>query len=478
MKLNFNLKRLFILSLALLSICILTSCEEERAQIDNVVAIGYLNGDIYLLSSENNSLLLEGYDLIQESVDEYMYFREDNLYGYINIRGKEVIEAKYERAYPMKENKAVVVSDGKHHIIDNNGKVLFTLPTNIVSTSYFSDNYLRVELDGKYGFLKYDESTNEFILPSEFVYDYALPFSEGYAVVGIETHETPVEGSVSTTTVKYNYLRNDFILLFENFDLDEAESFNNGFAKVGKFTKDVKVESVGTGNQYKPPKYYDMNVYYYIDLSGKYLIDKTTNLPLECHYGSNVDNGVISTAKFKYYINDSIIDNLFKDYTFYKDDGSIIYNSNWAQTPHENINIFWPTNLMPLGYNHIFGVGKQSISWTIYVGIENEVDFSALSITIDQTADWVKELAGEYYKPTSYIEATAKYPYHLSDIVIPKHSTDQRPLMVAQVSFQENGKYGLLQFNYDKESEEQTTDIMNLYSVYYIVPPIFDRIVL
>lgn len=478
MKSNFKLKKLVILGLALLSIGVLTSCEEEREQIDNVVAIGYLNNDIYLLSSDNNSLLLEGYDLIQENIDEYMYFRQDGLFGYIDIRGKEVIQAKYERAYPMKENKAVVVSEGKHQIINNKGDVLYTLPNNVISTSYFSENFLRVELDGKYGFLQFKEETNEFILPGEFVYDYALPFSEGYAVVGIETHTSQVEGAATNTSVKYNYLRNDFILLFENFDLDDAESFSNGLAKVGKYTKDVKVESVGTGNQYKPPKYYDMNVYYYINTSGKYLIDKSTNMPLECHYGSSSANGVITTAKFKYYINDSIIDNLFKDYTFYKDDGTVIYNSNWAQTPHENINIFWPTNLMPLGPNHIFGVGKQSISWTIYVGIESEVDFSALSITIDQNQEWVKQLAGEYYKPTSYIEATAKYPYHLSDIIIPSHSNDQRPLMVAQVSFQENGKYGLLQFNYDKESEEQTTDIMSLYSVYYIVPPIYDRIVL
>lgn len=478
MNLHFRLKRFVILSLALLSICVLTSCNEEEKQIDNVIAIGYLNKDIYLLNSDNSSLLLEGYDLIQETIDEYMYFREDNLFGYINIRGKEVIEATYERAYLMKENKAVVVKDGKHLIINNEGKVLYTLPNNVTSTSYFSEGFLRVELNGKYGFLKYDEENDTFILPGEFAYDFALPFSNGYAVVGIETHETPVEGSVSITKIKYNYLRNDFILLFEDFNLDEAESFKNGLAKVGMFKEDVKVESVGTGNQYKPPKYYDMNVYNYIDLSGKYIIDEDTNKPLECHYGSSFENGIISTAIFKYYINDAIIDNLFKVYTFYKADGTKIYESCFEQTPHENINIFWPTNLMPLGPNHVFGVGKQSISWTINLAIDEEIDFTPLTIKVDPTSSWVSELAGEYYKPNSYIESTAKYPYHLSDIYIPKFSTDTRPLMIAQISFQENGKYGLLQFNYDHEHEDNVTDIVSLYSVYYIIPPIYDRIVL
>lgn len=478
MKFYFNLKRFVILSLALLLTGILTSCKEERKQIDNVIAIGYLNDDIYLLSSDNNSLLLEGYDLIQESIDEYMYFRQDGLYGYINIKGKEVISATYEKAYLMKENKAVVVQDGKHLIIDNNGKILYTLPNNVTSTSYFSENFLRIESDGKYGFLKYDEETNTFILPGEFPYDFALPFKEGYAVVGVEKHETPVEGSISTTKIKYNYLRKDFILLFEDYIYDEAESFSNGLAKVGIFTEDVKVESVGTGNQYKPPKYYDMNVYYYIDLSGKYLIDQSTEKPLECHYGSTYENGVLSTAILKYYINDAIIDNLFKDYTFYQGDGKRIYESCFAQTPHENVNIFWPTNLMPLGPNHVFAVGKQSISWTINLAIDTDVDFTVLPIEIDSTKEWVSELAGEYYKPTSYIEATAKYPYHLSDIYIPKFSTDTRPIMIAQVSFQENGKYGILQFNYDYESEDNVTDIASLYSVYYIIAPIYDRIVL
>ena len=478
MKLNFNLKRLVILSLALLSLGVITSCKEERKQIDNVIAIGYLNDDIYLLSSDNNSLLLEGYDLIQESIDEYMYFRKDNLYGYINVKGKEVIAPTYERAYLMKENKAVVVKDGKHLIINNEGEVLYTLPNNITSNSYFSENYLKIELNGKFGFLKYDEETNEFILPGEFAYDFALPFSEGYAVVGIEEHNTPVEGAVSTTSIKYNYLRNDYILLFEEYSFDEAESFSNGLAKVGIFTNDVRVESVGTGNQSKPPKYYDMNVYYYIDLSGKFLIDQSTNAPLECHYGSSFENGVISTAIIKYYINDAIIDNLFKDYTFYNGNGEKLYESCFEQTAHENINIFWPTNLMPLGPNHVFGVGKQSVSWTIMLAIEDDLNFTSLAITVDPQAQWVSNLAGEYYKPNSYIEATSKYPYHLSDIYIPKYSNDTRPLMVAQISFQENGKYGLLQFNYDYESEEQVTDIASLYSLYYIVPPIYDRIVL
>ncbi len=476
---NLKLTKKFVI-LSLIAICIfgLTSCKKERSEIDNVVAIGYINNDIYLINSENDSLLLEGYDLIQESIDEYMYFRKDGLFGYINIKGKEIIAPTYERAYPMKENKAVVVSEGKHQIINNEGKVLYTLPNNVISTSYFSENFLKVEMNGKFGFLEYIEETNTFILPGEFAYDYALPFSEGYAVVGKETVVESPEVSLPTTSVKYNFLRHDNILLFEEYLFDEADSFTNGLAKVGKFTEGVKVESVGTGLQYKPPKYYDMNVYYYIDANGKYLIDYATNKPLECHYGSRCENGIISTAIFRYYINDSIIDNLFKDYTFYQNDGTRIYESCFAQTPHENINIFWPTNLMPVGPNHVFACGKQSVSWTINLAIENDVEFTSLSITTDPEQQWVKDLANEYYKPTSFIEATVKYPYHIGNISTPKYSTDQRPLMVAQVSFQENGKYGILQLNYDELIAEESRKIADAYSVYYIIPPIYDRIIL
>lgn len=465
-----------IILLLVVSLLTLVSCNTNKKEINNVVGIGYIGSDIYLLSNDNNSLLLEGYDLIEENIDEFMYVRKNGLFGYINIKGKEIIKPSFDRAFSMKEGKAVIIKDGSYHIINTSGKILYTLPANVTSTSYFSNNRLVVERDGKYGYLIYDENNNTFILPGEFPYTKALPFSEGYGVVAI--CEQSEEKDLPENKVKYNYLGLNGNLLFESYIFDDATSFKEGLAKVGVYTSRVRVESVGTGNQEKPAKYYDMNVYSYIDYEGSYLIDASTGKKLECLYGTNICDGVITTAIFKYYINDSIVDNLFRDYKFYTRDGEVIYDECFTYTSHENINIFWPTNTVELGNNHIFGVGKQSVSWNVVLAIKGELDFKTINFKIDPTEAWVEELAHTYYTSTSFIESNVKYPYHLSDFKVPEFSENKLPLTVAQVSFNDNGKYGLLQLNYDESILESETNIAKAYSISYIIPPIYDRIVL
>ena len=39
-------------------------------------------------------------------------------------------------------------------------------------------------------------------------------------------------------------------------------------------------------------------------------------------------------------------------------------------------------------------------------------------------------------------------------------------------------KYGILQLNYDELIAEESRKIADAYSVYYIIPPIYDRIIL
>lgn len=471
-KLKLHLKKAFFILLLVFSLTCFSACTTKDQSIENVVAIGYLGNDIYLLSNDNNSLLLEGYDLIEESIDEYMYIRKNGLYGYINIKGKEIIKPSFTKAFSMNENKAVVIKDGLYHIIDLSGNIIYTLPNNVTSTSYFSENRLVVERDGMYGYLIYDEESSTFILPGEFPYSRALPFSEGYGVVA--TEQTVDE----KTSVKYNFLSKEGHLLFETYCFDEAESFHEGLAKVATFTKSVRVESVGTGNEVKPPRYYDMNVYSYIDKEGNYLIDSSTGNKLECLYGTNICDGVITTAIFKYYLNDSIVDNLFRDYTFYTKDGDIIYDDCFTYTSHENINIFWPTNTVELGNNHIFGVGKQSVSWNIVLANKDSLEFKNINYKIDSNEKWIKDLADLYYTSTAFIESNVKYPYHMSDFKKPVFANNTLPLTVVQVSFNDNGKYGILQLNYDESILESETNIAKAYFVSYIVPPIYDRIVL
>ena len=472
-----KLKNKFII-IMLFFICSLTlfSCKEIKT-IDNVIAIGYLDNEIYLINSNNDSLLLEGYDLIQENVDNYMYVRKDNKYGYIDIHGKEIIEPTYDKAFAMKEDKAVVRIDGKYLIINSKGETLYTLPKNILSNSYFSNDKLLVEKNGNFGFLTYNAENNTFSLPGEFPFDYASAYSEGFAAVGMKFEEES-ENGITTSSIKYNYLNTNNILLFPEYKFDEAYPFANGYAKVGVFTKGVEVPGVDYDpSNYLPSHYHDMMVYRYLKTNGNYIIDQTTNEPLECHYGSNPSDGVLTTAIMKYFNVSGLGSNLFKSYSFYTVDGKKIYESCFTYSHLSNINVFWPTNMVSYGPNHFFAFGKQSISWSLLIPVEGNLDFNKLPITVNIEEKWVETLSEEYFLSKEMIVLHSQNPFYVTDIIRPSNSTDIRPIMTVQISFNDNAKYGIIQFNFDEDLAEQYEDTTKGYSAYYIIPPIYDRIV-
>ena len=68
-------------------------------------------------------------------------------------------------------------------------------------------------------------------------------------------------------------------------------------------------------------------------------------------------------------------------------------------------------------------------------------------------------------------------PFYVSDIFRSAYAKDTRPLMITQISFNNNSKYGIIQFNYDEELAKEAEETTDAYSAYYIIPPIYDRIV-
>lgn len=468
LKKHFKIK-LTIYSLLLICLFTLSSCKKNNT-LDNVIAIGYINEDIYLINKDNKSLCLDNYDLIQENLDTYMYVRKNNLYGYININGQLIIKPSYDKAFAMKESKAVVVKDNKYFIINNKGKTIYTLPEGIISYSYFSNNKLLIEKDGKYSFLTYEEETNSFILPDEFLYDYACAYSDGYAVVGKEIID---ENDNTNINIKYNYLNIDNNLLFSEFKFDEADSFKNGFAKVGIFTKNVQVYYSTSSYYYKNV---DLMVYKYIDTTGNYIKDSETKQDLVCHYGTTPSDGIITTAVYKILESSSTVkDGLYKSYSFYLTSGEKILESCFTFSSINNENVFWPTNVIYYGPYYLFASGKQSISWSIYVGIEGESNFKELSINVNESDEWVSSLSDEYNLSKQMIVLLSKTPFHISNISRPQFSNDILPLMIVKVSFKDNAKFGIIQLNYNED--QNNSNLKNNYSAYYLIPPIYDRII-
>lgn len=100
-------------------------------------------------------------------------------YGYINIKGEEVIPCSYTNADDFSNGVARVI-DGKVKYIDVNGSVVSSQSTpskrteNIVSSNGFAIK----EINGKFGFAN---ANGKIVIPCK--YDGAKPFRNGYAAV-------------------------------------------------------------------------------------------------------------------------------------------------------------------------------------------------------------------------------------------------------------------------------------------------------
>lgn len=105
------------------------------------------------------------------------WFRnKDYKYGFIDRKGKIVIDCIYDDAENFTEGLASVKKDGKYGFIDPKGNVIIDFIYD--KAAYFSDGLARVKKDNKYGFI--DRKGN---LVIDYIYDFAQGFSEGLASV-------------------------------------------------------------------------------------------------------------------------------------------------------------------------------------------------------------------------------------------------------------------------------------------------------
>lgn len=257
-------KKSFICSLSAFTILSLSNCSKgpSKDYIDNAIAIVYQDEKPYLINAAKETYSLDYYDEIIEIFNDYIAVKKDGKYGFINRTGKLIIEAVYDKVYPMYEEKAVVIKDGQYQIINNNGKTIYTFTDNVISESYFSENYLLISKDNKYGYLKFLPENNSFE-SSEIIYEYAKPYKNSYAVVGTYPEEIvyklddegnptdEIEEIKISESLKYNYIDTNFKLLFDKFTYDYAENFYNGYAVVGNYDT-IYIPKVNQTEAHKP----------------------------------------------------------------------------------------------------------------------------------------------------------------------------------------------------------------------------------
>jgi hypothetical protein len=161
-------------------------------------------------------------------------------WGYRNAAGDTVIAPVYFAAEPFSDRGiAEVADDSGWACIDVSGKVLVRPFVFDNGPDPFSEDLARFVRDGKMGF--FDRAGKEAIAPR---FDFALPFSEGFAAVCMGCGEK-TDGEhriVLGGTWGYIDAKGTSVIAF---GFDRAESFDRGSALVEKDGRSFRIDPKG-----------------------------------------------------------------------------------------------------------------------------------------------------------------------------------------------------------------------------------------
>ncbi|PQJ32559.1 hypothetical protein BST92_11765 [Nonlabens arenilitoris] len=145
----------------------------------NVFGQKKVGNDIFKMEFLRIMVNLEGSsnDYYSDIVERSMFSKKDSLnYGFINSKGKEVINSKYTYASDFFNGKSNIIKDSIPGIILENGNE--KIFPEYSATYWYKDNLGIAIKDKKYGFI--DENGKIIIALN---YEDAFPFYEGYASV-------------------------------------------------------------------------------------------------------------------------------------------------------------------------------------------------------------------------------------------------------------------------------------------------------
>lgn len=150
------------------------------------------NSGKYGFINQDNTLVIE------PKYDEKMMFSEGlcrvkigKKYGYINIKGQEVIPPIYEDAsYRFKNGLAYIIKDNKAGYIDTKGTIV--IPFQFDKAYDFNYGLAKVEKDGKLGLI---DRTGKFILEPEYNYIESYPTGKKKYVMISRHGNTGIWGS-------------------------------------------------------------------------------------------------------------------------------------------------------------------------------------------------------------------------------------------------------------------------------------------
>ena len=534
-----NIKNVFkkslICSLSAVSILSLTNCSKgpSNKYIDNAIAIVYQEDTPYLINAAKSLYSLDYYDEVVEIFNDYIAVKKDGKYGFIDRTGKLVVSPVYDKVYPMYEEKAVVIKDGNYQIINTTGKTIYSFENNVISESYFKDNYLVISQNSKYGYLKYDTEANSFTT-SEIIYDFAKPYHNGYAVVGNNPvdiiYKQDEEGNPTTEIeeirvheyMKYNFIDESFNLLFKDFTFDYADNFNNGYAIVGYYdTVDVPGVNGGKASSL------ESLVYKYITPTGKTLhfnhnyvfsiivqgnlqsTNKHYSDELYLPYAQPFTSDLTFVAKYRY----STVQSYLKEYMLVDLNGGMdytdaIYSKTGYLFGHDSGHVdqadfqaqsagqFIVGDVVKVNDTYAFIAGNTlySPTWKVYYlkydtsrkeyqfetvtwkVIEKTTDESGKTVEI--LPDWAKEYKKHYLKNVTsniLLSHAIENPYEMTDLSYSSFISNE--YLVNTVRLSNSNNFGLVKYESTTYWDEKESSFTNSLTATFILDPIYDKII-
>lgn len=483
-----------LISTTLLFLFGLYSCKKEviLPLSESAIAIIYKEDKPYLITQDQTLFDLSKYDEIEDNFDDYIKVKKDGLYGYIDKTGLEIIPPSYEDAMPMKEKKAVIRINNQYQIIDTTGKVLYTLPNNITSSSYFSNNHLVCELNNTFGYIVYNETDSTFKVQTPikttilnnvetqvFPYEYCGSYQENFGVVG------SISLDPAQLKCYYTYLDLNGNQFFtnesQNPDIQTAweycGNFKEGYARVA---------NTGTFHIYENIKdnFVSMDVetllYQYIsstqDIYGNpvYLTDSDGTI-LKYPYAEDISDGTLLVANLGYF---KSLDLYFRHYEYYNLTGDAFLKDAILYEPTGYPKVFMLTSLLSIKETMVFRRGGNTSSYKInyyYTKVTeegNHYQFSDAIWDIPVTAQWFIDYKNKYYPNATndvIVKNRFENPYEMD--TLRKITTNDKSLITTKVRISETNNYGLV---YLKETEDTTK---GGFIVTYLIDPIYTKII-
>lgn len=508
----------------------IASCKQNNEQnpINDAIAICYEQNTPYLVNAKNERFSLAYYDEIIEIFNDYIGVKKDNKYGFIDRTGKEVIAPSYDKVYPMYEEKAVVIKDGKYYIINNEGEIIYSFSNGITSESYFSNNHLIVTKGGKYGYLFYEN--DEFKL-TNINFDYASVYNDEYAVVGkketIVIYEIDKDGNLTDNiaeikeleTIKYNFLNSQNQLLFSKFEFDFADTFYDGWARVGyKTTMYAPILGSSNSKAFKGIEYHYINElgealylnhYYEYSYNGVATSMHDTS-EVVVPYATNFNDGYAVIANYRY---SSTVDTFYKEYRIVNTKGKLQYTEaiyyatgyRYGYEQHSEFqakspSLYWINKIVKIGDVLAFKTGNTANSpsfniryFEIQDKINNQAKYDLYNISWDLYEQEFNETTGDYEKvipnymidynekylngvsSTIMVESSIKSPFEMDELTYSKYISSDYP--INRIRILRSNYYGLVK--YEAKEKYLSTINQNITDIVasFIIEPIYDKII-